>query len=167
MRSEIEKNISDVDKVSYDSLGKLEYMNAFLKEVLRVSSPSQEMFLREAIRDHKLGNVNIKKGTLLNVSLAAQCHNPSNFVEPEVFDPKRWMGNSERNLDSFVYIPFFAGSRNCIGQHLALLESRLILVQVVMRYEFGLADPEYKLRMVSKFMYEPMERINMRFSKRA
>jgi len=40
--------------------------------------------VREVIRYHRLGNVNIKKGTLLNVSLAVQCHNPSHFVKRKV-----------------------------------------------------------------------------------
>lgn len=43
------------------------YMNAFLKETLRMFGPAAGHFEKEALRDNRIGNINVKKGTLVNI----------------------------------------------------------------------------------------------------
>ena len=46
-----------------------------------------------------------------------------------------------------------AGSRNCIGQHLALNEIKIIAAIFLERFDYEIPK-DYKLRMIIKFLYE-------------
>ena len=165
IQQEINENMEDLDNMTYEQLGSLKTLNAVIREVLRLSSPSQEIFIREAIKDHYIGKIKVKKGTLVNVSLTANCYSNSNFNNFSQFDPMRWLDNGEgtKLKDAFTYIPFFAGSRNCIGQHLANLETKIIIVYILKRYNIKLSNPNYQLKMTSRFLYEPYDRILLDF----
>lgn len=55
----------------------------------------------------------IPKGTEVVVFAYGVHHNDKVFPDPEKFDPERFAGVSNRS--PYAYIPFSAGSRNCIG----------------------------------------------------
>ncbi len=60
----------------------------------------------------------IRKGTAVYIFIHAIHYDESVFPNPEKFDPERYANldliTSERS--HFAYIPFSAGSRNCIGK---------------------------------------------------
>ncbi|MXY14711.1 MAG: cytochrome P450, partial [Proteobacteria bacterium] len=64
--------------------------------------------------------------------LAQYWENPNQF-DPERFDKTRSVGRSR-----FAYIPFAAGHRNCIGSHMALMQSKLVVALIMQRYELSL-----------------------------
>lgn len=47
------------------------------------------------------------------------------FEKPFEFMPERWIQN--QNVPPFTYVPFSAGERNCIGQYLAKMESKILI----------------------------------------
>lgn len=138
-----------------EKLAKLNYLNCFLKEVLRLYTPVPFIFFRECVSDHTLGDVSISKGTIVGVNLIASLMNPKLFPEPEMFDPSRWLRENEVAKDAFAFMPFYAGPRNCIGQHLALIESKVILVNFIKRFKVTL-NPKVQLNMVLKFLNGPL-----------
>jgi cytochrome P450 len=64
---------------------------------------------------------------------------PRFFPEPERFHPDRWR---EINLPKFVYLPFGAGPRVCVGASLALTESALALATLAQHFRFSPASRE-------------------------
>jgi len=62
---------------------------------------------------------------------------------------------STLGLDPFVFIPFSAGSRNCIGQHLSQLEAKIILSEFITRFQFNVVA-NYEHKMAMKTMYTPL-----------
>ena len=57
------------------------------------------------------------------------------FSDPDVFIPERWL-DADFQPSRFVYFPFSAGPRNCIGEQFAWLEATLVLATLLGRYRF-------------------------------
>eukprot|EP00667_Euglena_gracilis_P004450 EG_transcript_4466 len=112
--------------------GALEYTVCVLKEALRRYSVVP-VVVRTSEEDTMLGEYPIPKGT--NVCLLIQeTHNLEKYwPEPEAFRPERFL---EPLQDQFQFCPFIQGPRNCLGQHLALLEARVVLAQLMAEYHF-------------------------------
>ena len=55
------------------------------------------------------------------------------------YDPQRFLQPSEQQQQQpFTFLPFIAGPRNCLGQNLALLESKMVIALLVQRYDLSL-----------------------------
>jgi len=134
-------------------LNKLEFTTAFLKETLRTSTPVPGIFPRKVVKDHKLGEFHIKEGDTVLLDYFYNFFNEDHFKGGQKFDPYRWL-EKEMSFDAYAFTPFSAGSRNCIGQHLALNESRIILAELLTMYDLNLKK-DYQMRLVFSFLYEP------------
>ena len=78
--------------------------------------------------------------------------NPKVWRDPFRFDPDRWDKQETKDRHRCAYVPFATGPRGCIGFNFALLEVKVLLSELVSRYEFvreGLDaidyDPEFQL----------------------
>ncbi len=66
-----------------------------------------------------LGNQLIRKGTTVYIFIHGIHYDANVFPHPEKFDPERFSHQHNGNKDQrspYAYIPFSAGSRNCIGK---------------------------------------------------
>ena len=100
-------------------------------------------------------------GSRYNISSGAVAiHKHKDYwVDPETFNPQRWL-DKEKVIDAYAFTPFSAGPRNCIGQHLALIESRIILSEFLMTFDFHIRE-DYELKMNIKFTYEAADDIKV------
>jgi len=167
--AEVKENFDDISTVTLDTLNKLDITTAFMKEVLRFMHPAGAIFDRIAKEDHTLGTLKIKKGTSVNVGYMSNNFNPNYHDDVDTFDIDRWLTNSKTKdsttKDPYVYLPFSAGTRNCIGQHFAMIQARVIFCLFLKKYDFYL-DPNYKLVMTLRFLYEPEEEIKYKLTPR-
>jgi cytochrome P450 len=66
-----------------------------------------------------LGNQLIRKGTNVFIFLHGIHYDANVFPNPEKFDPERFSNENQEKINQcspYAYIPFSAGSRNCIGK---------------------------------------------------
>lgn len=155
MVEEIKQNYPKQQTVNIDDLNKLDFSMAMLKETLRMATPVPGAISRRAIKDHRLGEFTIKSGDIVGIDFFHNLYNSKYFENADNFDPDRWLGK-EKLSEPYAYTPFAAGPRNCIGQHLALIEARIILAEFLTMYDFKI-DENYKLKMDFTFLYEPLE----------
>jgi len=153
MIEEVKTHYHPNEKVDVDDLNKLEFTTAFLKETLRTATPVPGVFPRKAVKDHMVGEFQIKKGDCIVVDYFYNCFNEEHFKDSNRFNPYRWL-EKERSHNAYAFTPFSAGPRNCIGQHLALNESRIILAEFLTMYDVTL-QKDYQMRLVFSFLYEP------------
>ena len=100
----------------------MKYLNCVFHETLRIYQPANGIFFREAQYDHYLNDVPIKKGTVMALSSLSCHYNEKNFENPFEFIPERWEKGEGNNImvpKPYSWLPFSAGARSCIGQHLA------------------------------------------------
>jgi cytochrome P450 len=59
--------------------------------------------------------------------------NPDYWPQPRKFDPERWQPGF--NPEPFSYMPFFVGSRGCLGKHMAMMMMKLTLSVLAKNFE--------------------------------
>lgn len=113
-----------------------EYLNAVIKEVLRVYTPVGGGF-RDLSEDVEYQNQwFFPKGWKIRFSALASHSDATVWPQPEKFDPERFL--EPRREDQKVkggYIPWGGGARVCLGQRLAVLELRMFAILLVRCYE--------------------------------
>lgn len=110
------------------SLRDMPRARAFVQEVLRVY-PSGWWLARIALSDMLLDGVPIKKGTSVLVFPWILHRQPDLWPDPLTIDPTRFFDKAPP--EKFSYLPFGAGPRACIGQHLATAELTAITAMLV------------------------------------
>jgi cytochrome P450 len=108
----------------------LPLLNNVLLESMRLYPPNW-VIKRAAREDFLLGGRPVPKGSTCMVSQYVLHREEHWFPEPERFEPERWHNCPRSSLPKMAYIPFGVGSRRCIGEHLALMECKLILTTLL------------------------------------
>ena len=76
----------------------------------------------------------IPAGTVVILSPYVTHRSRKFWANPETFDPDRFETATER--PRFVYIPFGAGQRYCVGANFAFMEAIIVLALVGRRWSF-------------------------------
>lgn len=122
---------------TYADLPRLSYCLQVFKEAMRLYPPSYTL-LRQALRDVKIGNYLVPKDYYTLIPVYMLHRNPDAFPDPEQFNPDRFTPEREKDLPRGSYIPFSAGPRICMGNHLVLMEGPLLLATLAQRVTFEL-----------------------------
>nr|AHY35317.1 cytochrome P450 CYP4F [Marphysa sanguinea] len=140
-REEIKEVLAGQDNITWSDLPKLEYLTMCIKESLRIHSPVL-LVARHLSEDFKIpdGRV-IPNGTIVWLLLNGVHNNPKVWKNPKVFDPYRFSPENSEKRHSHAFVPFSAGPRNCIGQHFALNELKILAAQVLNNFRLEV-DPE-------------------------
>lgn len=157
LQAEREETYNKDQILTSETLHKMNILHSFLKETLRFHTPAPMPFIREAVQDHTLIDLKVKKGDLVFPDFQSSAFDEKLLKDPKEFDPTRWT-NPDLKIDPYVFVPFSAGPRNCIGQHLAMIESKIIVSEFLERFDFDLKEG-YKLRMKWKALYEPEDEL--------
>eukprot|EP00455_Lapot_gusevi_P017100 TRINITY_DN1901_c0_g1_i7.p1 TRINITY_DN1901_c0_g1~~TRINITY_DN1901_c0_g1_i7.p1 ORF type:complete len:226 (+),score=65.38 TRINITY_DN1901_c0_g1_i7:78-680(+) len=136
----------DMRAPTYDEVSTFEYMRQCIDEVFRVYPPVP-LLVRECCQDTELGGQFIPKGTPVLFPPYVLHRNPVHFPDPDVFMPERHVKAAAKN----IIMPFSLGERHCIGQYFALLEMKVVLSQLFVRFRFELKpnfDPKPDFQIV-------------------
>lgn len=106
----------DVDRpMTIEDLKKMTYLEATIKEVLRLYPPVA-LTARRLKEPLELEKYTVPPGTNVFVMIDILAQNSEIFQEPERFDPDRFLSENATGRNPFAYVPFSAGPRSCIGQ---------------------------------------------------
>jgi len=93
---------------------------------------------RRAIGEDEIGGYYIPANTVIAICLYTLHRHPNFWDQPDVFDPERFSPENIKRRNKFVYIPFGAGPRQCIGNNFGLMEAALVVACVLQRFELHL-----------------------------
>lgn len=121
----------------YSDLVNLPYTRMVIDEALRLYPPAWG-FSRQALADDELGGFHLPGGWLAFVIPYVLHRLPEFWQDPEAFDPDRFLPERVAERPKFVYLPFGAGPRQCIGSQFALIEAQLVVATLVQAYRLHL-----------------------------
>jgi cytochrome P450 len=81
----------------------------------------------------------IPKGTSVMINIIGVHHNETYWPHSDDYQPDRFI-NGESSLAPYTFLPFVDGPRNCLGQFLSLLETKIVLALLVHYYDFELVN---------------------------
>jgi len=115
------------------------YAQSIIEETLRLY-PAGWLMTRRALGDDQLGPYFVPAGTEIYVPTYIIQRHPLLWSNPDRFEPERF-DVSAPNRHPLALLPFSAGPRNCIGEHLARAEMQVHLVMIASRLRFVNAAP--------------------------
>ncbi|XP_072340366.1 thromboxane-A synthase isoform X3 [Scyliorhinus torazame] len=119
----------------YNNVQNLPYLDMVISESLRMYPPGVR-FGRVCEKDCWVKGHFIPAGMIIEVPVGVLHYDPEYWREPEKFKPERFTPEMKAERHPFVYLPFGAGPRNCIGMRLALLQAKIALVRILSKYSF-------------------------------
>lgn len=146
-------------------LNKLEYLDMFIKECLRLYTVVP-MTGRQTAQCTKLGGRSYPAGVTLWINMYGLSHDSNLFEQPFQFRPSRFARLEYQRLPKFSYIPFSGGPHVCIGRKYALLIMKVMVVRILQNFEVVLRDPEEELILMAQMTLKSKNGINVMFKER-
>ncbi|KAK3015588.1 hypothetical protein RJ639_007397 [Escallonia herrerae] len=138
-QEEIDINVGRERQVEESDIKNLIYLQAVIKETLRLYPPAPLSIPHESTEECTVGGYSIPKGTRLLVNIWKIHRDPLAWSDPSEFRPERYL-TSDREIDvrgqNFELIPFGSGRRICPGMSLGLQILQLTLASVIHGFEF-------------------------------
>ncbi|KAG9454529.1 hypothetical protein H6P81_007433 [Aristolochia fimbriata] len=143
-QEEVDRVVGKSKAVEETHLWDLHYVNAFVKEVLRLHPVVPLMLPRTPSESTPLGGYTVPKGCRLLVNMWALQRDPAAWESPEEFRPERFLTAAGRKREftgnDFHYFPFGSGRRICPG--MALAERMLMYVIASLLHSFDWTLPQ-------------------------
>ncbi|TKY55038.1 Flavonoid 3'-monooxygenase [Spatholobus suberectus] len=123
----------------------LPYLQAVVKETLRLHPPTPLSLPRVAEESCEIFGYHIPKGATLLVNVWAIGRDPKEWSNPLEFKPERFLpGGEKANVDvrgnNFEVIPFGAGRRICAGMGLGLKVVQLLTATLAHAFDWELEN---------------------------
>ena len=119
-----------------EDLENLPYTHAVLEETMRFF-PSIVSLLRRLESDIDINGYHFSKDAFSLVNIYNIHHHPDYWDDSETFRPERFLGSEKASNNRYSYIPFGIGERVCIGNHFAMMEAMILLVQLCQHFKFS------------------------------
>ncbi|TBU45170.1 cytochrome P450 [Dichomitus squalens] len=158
LQAELEEHMADRHVVpDFATLCKMPYLNAFIKEGMRVYGPAPSL-LERVVPSTTASKIDdgfdmmgyaLPPGTVVGTQAWSMHRDSEVFPSPETFLPERWLsvegtaGEDERlNRMSQHLMPFGVGSRVCGGQNLAQIVLRVAVAAIACNFDISANSSE-------------------------
>ncbi len=121
--------------ITADHIDRLLITQRVLKEALRLY-PAAPVIARQVIEPMEIGGVKVEPQTQLVIPIFAVHRHTKRWVDPNRFDPDRFLPANEVGRARTLYMPFGGGARVCIGAAFAMLEATALLATFVRAAHF-------------------------------
>nr|AHL83550.1 C4H [Morus alba var. multicaulis] len=138
LRDELDTVLGQGVQITEPDMLKLPYLQAVIKETLRLRMAIPLLVPHMNLHEAKLGGYDIPAESKILVNAWWLANDPANWKNPEEFRPERFLQEEakvEANGNDFRYLPFGVGRRSCPGIILALPILGITLGRLVQNFE--------------------------------
>ncbi|XP_060906169.1 cytochrome P450 4B1 [Labrus mixtus] len=150
-REEINQVLDGKDTMEWEDLSKIPYTTMCIKESLRLFPPVPGMSRKITKPMTFFDGRTLPTGTQIGTSVFAIHRNATVWENPDVFDPLRFLPENVKKRSPHAFVPFSAGSRNCIGQNFAMNEIKVVTALALKRYHL-IEDPTRKPKIIPRLV---------------
>lgn len=140
-QEELDVQIGKERSVREQDINKLVYLQAVIKETLRLYPAAPLGGPRQFTEDCSIGGHYVSKGARLIINLSKIQKDPRIWSNPTEFEPERFL-TTHKDLDPrgthFEFIPFGGGRRACPGIAFALQTLHLTLASFLHAFDFSI-----------------------------
>lgn len=137
---EVRRVAGDARTITFEQLAQLDFVEACAHEAMRLK-PVAPLLVVQADRDTTLGDVVVKKGTVVINLLRRDSVSEQHVPRSAELVPERWLAEGgpaqQASAAKRIAMPFGAGPRICPGRYLALLEIKLAMAALLGRFDIA------------------------------
>ena len=139
-RDELDRHVGKTRPVDESDIAKLEYLQAVVKETLRLYPAAPLSAPHVFTQDCTVGGYHVPRGTRLITNLWKIHTDPAAWPDPTEFRPERYL-TTHKDVDvrgqHFELIPFGSGRRACPGASFALQTVSFALARLLQGFEIA------------------------------
>ncbi|XP_074266611.1 drimenol monooxygenase-like [Silene latifolia] len=140
LQAELREMVGKGNSVQEDHTTQLPYLQAIVKETLRLHPPAA-IPLRKVNSDVNMCGYTIPANSMVLLNIWAIGRDPETWNNPENFGPERFLGSEiDVKRHNFYMIPFGAGRRMCPGMPLVNRIIPLMLASLIHEFDWILED---------------------------
>ncbi len=114
------------------------YVRQVLEEAMRLYPPVGLLARNVAEPDILVGR-EVLPNDIVFLAIYALHRHEMWWDRPNAFDPDNFAPGPVRDRHRYLYLPFGAGPRVCVGANFAMMQAQIILSTLLARYRFDLA----------------------------
>ncbi|KAK6147120.1 hypothetical protein DH2020_018032 [Rehmannia glutinosa] len=138
-KDEISNIVVNTEKFQENHIDNLPYLQAVMKETLRLHPPIPFLIPRRAVRDTNFMGYFVPKNTQVFVNVWAIGRDQECWYDASCFKPDRFLGtNADYRGQHFELIPFGAGRRMCVGLTLGHRMLHFVLGSLLREFDWEL-----------------------------
>ncbi|KAJ3962157.1 hypothetical protein N0V92_001079 [Colletotrichum tropicale] len=156
-RMEVDSILKAGEPMTLKHLQKLPYLDAVLKETIRLHAPAPGFHVRPLKDGEVLGGKYVVNKEDPIVIVLHQLHrDPAVWGDDaEEFKPERMQRDGFNKLPPNSWKPFGNGARACIGRAFAWQEALMAMAMLLQHFDFEMDDPKYKLKVLQTLTIKP------------
>ncbi|XP_057223141.1 cytochrome P450 2K1-like isoform X2 [Malurus melanocephalus] len=140
VQKELDAVLGPSQLICYEDRRKLPYTNAVVHEIQRFSNIVFVGIPRLCVRNTTLLGFPVKKGTIVIPNIASVLYDPEQWETPRQFNPDHFLDKEGNFVPREAFLPFSAGHRVCLGEHLARTELFIFFANLLRAFTFRLPE---------------------------
>ncbi|XP_031473384.1 xanthotoxin 5-hydroxylase CYP82C4-like [Nymphaea colorata] len=140
-QDELDCQVGKERQVDESDLSNLPYLQAIVKETMRLHPTGPLLDPHESTEPVQLGGFEVPVGSILFVNVWKIHHDPTLWADPEEFKPERFLSSRNEMTgfggQDFAFLPFGSGRRICVGRWMAMQVLHLTLACLLQSFEWS------------------------------
>ncbi|VVC30307.1 Cytochrome P450,Cytochrome P450, E-class, group I [Cinara cedri] len=126
--------------IDLENIEHIPLLKACVYEIMRLRPVAPSGIPRVVNKDITILGYQVPKGTMVLPLQWAMHHDKKYWMDPEIFQPKRFMDDDGNLINKKAFMPFQAGKRACVGDTLSYWILYLFGANIIHNFNISLED---------------------------